>query len=91
MTIDKYASREWKSRIRSVLNRDWDPIGGCPADEYDVYADRIASMIARNATNDELMRYLEWAEVENIGLGPPFNSERGRKVVATLRALGAAP
>jgi hypothetical protein len=31
--IDKHASRGWRSRLTEVLNRDWDPIGGCPEDE----------------------------------------------------------
>jgi hypothetical protein len=73
-------------RIRDILNRDWDPIGGCPADEYDSYAGKLAAKIGESATDDELMRYLEWAEVDHLGLGP-FDSERARKVIAILRKL----
>lgn len=83
--------RVWQRRIRQILNRDWDPIGGCPEDEYDVYVGKIAAMIRDNATDDELLTYLERAEVEDIGLSPPFNLERGRKVVAALRVLGPPP
>jgi len=90
MTIDKTASREWRSRIREVLNRDWDPIGDCPPDEYDSYMGKLAVMIRENVSDAELMAYLEWAEVENMGLGQ-FDRERGTKVVAALRKLGPPP
>jgi hypothetical protein len=90
MTIAKYASREWRRRIRDVLNREWDPIGGCPEDEYDTYAGKLAAMIRDKASDEDLTRYLEWAEAEHMGFGK-FNSERGRKVVQSLRNLGPAP
>ena len=91
MPIDKTAMRIWLRRIREILNRDWDPIGGCPVDEYDTCADKIAAMIRDNATDHELIAYLEWAEVERIGLGPPFDRERGQRVVSALKALGPPP
>jgi hypothetical protein len=34
------------------------------------------------------MDYLEWAEVENMALGHPFDRERGKRVIAALRAVG---
>ena len=37
MTVDKYAARQWREKLRNVLNTVWDPIGGCPPDEYDEY------------------------------------------------------
>ena len=86
--MDKKAARHWQEQIRDVLNREWDPIGGCPEDEYYTYADRLTSMLHRGASDDELLQYLEWAEVEDIGLGSRFDAERGRRVVAALRALG---
>jgi hypothetical protein len=51
------------------LNRRWEPIGGCPPDEDDVYVDEIAEMIGQNATDNELVRYLEWAVSINMGFG----------------------
>ena len=63
----------------------------CPEDEYNAYLGKIAAMIRNNATDDELLAYLEWAEVEYIELAPPFNHERGKKVVAALRGLGPPP
>jgi hypothetical protein len=71
MPIDKYASRIWRDRIREILNRDWDPIGGCPEDDYDSYMGRIALMIRDGRSGDELLASLEWAEVEHMGLDTP--------------------
>jgi hypothetical protein len=68
-----------------VLNRDWDPIGSCPPDEYDSYVDALAVMIRQNATDEDLMRYLERAEREHMGLG--FDAGRARNVIVSLRAL----
>ena len=48
MAIDKEASRRWRSRIRDVLNVDWDPIGGCSEDEYDYYVGIIATMLSHH-------------------------------------------
>jgi hypothetical protein len=90
MTIAKYASRQWRRQIRDVLNREWDPIGGCPEDEYDTYAGKLAAMIRDKASDEDLTRYLEWAEAEHMGFSR-FDTERGRKVVKSLRDLGPAP
>jgi len=89
---DKKATGLWLRAIRDVLNREWDPIGvalpGGVEDEYDSYAGKLAAMIRNQATDEQLLGYLEWAEVENIGLGHPFDRERGKRVVAALRAIG---
>jgi hypothetical protein len=90
MTIDRRAIRVWTNKVRDILNREWDPIGDCPENEYDTYAHRLASMIHHDATDDDLMRYLEDAEVHIIGLGPPFDIERGRRVISALRLLGTS-
>jgi hypothetical protein len=90
MPIDKQASRIWRGQIRDILNQQWDPIGGCPADEYDAYAGTIATMVRDNTTDDALMKYLEWAETVHMGLGR-FDPDRARTVIASIRALGMAP
>lgn len=93
MAIDKIASREWRRQIRDVLNRDWDPIGVAAEspDEYDSYAGTIAAMIREEqATDEQIMNFLEWAEVENMAL-PPLNRERATKVISALRELGGPP
>jgi len=82
MAIDEEAFRQ----IRDILNREWDPIGGCPADEYDRYARTITKMIHDNRDDFALMQYLERTERHDIGLGR-FNAERARRVVAAIRKL----
>jgi hypothetical protein len=90
MAIDKRALHGWLASIREILSRDWCPIGDCPASEYNTYRNDLAALIHGGVNNDELLRYLEWAEVENMGLKGPFNRERALKVVSALRALGPA-
>jgi len=91
--IDKHASRVWRSRLREVLNKDWDPIGGCPEDEYDGYMGKIASMLRDSASDEEILAYFKWAEVENMGLGPEgqFNRDRILSVIVALRKIGPPP
>jgi hypothetical protein len=43
MPMDKEAYRVWRDRIRGILNQQWDPIGGCPPDEYNSSATLILS------------------------------------------------
>jgi hypothetical protein len=68
--INKSASRAWRSQIRELLNRDWDPTGDVPADEYDRYVGAIAAMIHNNASDEKLLEYLRWAEAEHMQDGP---------------------
>lgn len=101
--IDKHASREWRSRLREVLNREWDPIGvagdGGVEDEYDGYMGKIAAMLRENASDEEMLAYFKWAEVENMGLGSEdqFDSRRDYHltrilgVINALRKVGPPP
>jgi len=90
MASDGEAFRIWRGRVSDIMNREWDPIGGCPDDEYDRYAGTIAAMIRDNRDDFALMQYLERTERHDIGLGS-FDSERARRVVASIRKLGPAP
>jgi hypothetical protein len=38
-----------------------------------------------------VLGYLEWAEVAHMGLGLPFDRERGDKVLVALKALPVPP
>jgi hypothetical protein len=87
-SIDKRASRAWRNHIREVLNRDWDPIGNVPANEYDSYVGAIAAMIRNNASDEELLQFLRRAELKCMGLSDPFNQARALSVIAALRATG---
>ena len=89
MAIDKEASRRWRGRIREVLNTDWDPIGGCPEDEYGDYVGKIAAMMREGAKDEQLIAYLTWAETVHMGIAPRRDLEaRLRNVVDRLRAIG---
>jgi hypothetical protein len=88
--IDKKATGLWLRQIIDILNREWDPIGVVTygvEDEYDGYAGKIAALIRSGAADEELSNYLEWAEVERMGLCP-FDRERAIRVIAALRKLG---
>ena len=90
MAAEKEALRVWRERIGDILNREWDPIGGCPEDEYSRYARAMAEMIRENRDDFALMQYLERTERHDIGLGR-FDVGRARRVVASIRKLGPAP
>ena len=99
--INKHVSRAWLTELRKVLNRDWDPIGvtrdGSVEDEYDSYMGKITAMLRDNASDEEMLAYLKWAELENMGLGSEeqFNRDGHRHrllgVIAALRGLGTPP
>jgi hypothetical protein len=99
--IDKHGSRVWRARLREVLNRDWDPIGVAGVEgaegEYAGYVGRIAAMLRANASDEEMIAYFKWAEVENMGLGSeekfdsPSHREGILRVIAALRKVGPAP
>lgn len=86
--MDKEASRRWRRRIREVMNREWDPIGVADQspDEYDTYVGKVAAMLREGASDEELFRYLHWAETVNIGM--PGNEDRLRRVIGSIRAIG---
>ena len=90
MASDREAVRIWRGRISDIMNREWDPINGCPDYEYDRYVGTIAAMIRDNRDDFALIQYLERTERHDIGLGS-FDAERARRVVASIRKLGPAP
>lgn len=56
---------------------------------------KIAAMLRDNASDEEMIAYLKWAEVENMGLGTAeqFDDQRDRilGVIAAIRKVGAPP
>jgi hypothetical protein len=89
MAVDKNAARAWRAKLRNVLNFVWDPIGGCPPDEYDSYNGKIAAMIREGADDEALLAYLHWGRTENIGM--IGNRERDAETLAAIRKLGPPP
>ncbi|HVM79372.1 MAG TPA: hypothetical protein VMU06_10160 [Stellaceae bacterium] len=93
--------RQWRHRVRDVLNTVWDPIGVYRSDkiedESDEYAKHIAAMIRQGRTDEEPQSYLACTVIEDMGLGRKGEEERmkekeaQRATVAALRALGPAP
>jgi hypothetical protein len=81
-------SRELETRVRQVLNDQWNPIGlDCPPDEYDSYGRVICSMIAnsRECTSHNFAEYLIKVVQESMGLQP--NMDRVRRTAAGLTAV----
>jgi len=58
--------------IRTILLKDWDPIGikDIPEaqDEYDSYISSIYELINSKKPESEFFEYLWWIETENMGL-----------------------
>ena len=78
--------------VRQVLLQDWDPIGvrNVPQaqDEYDIYANSIATMLATSISISDLSKHL--LEIETQSMGLAGNPERALVVAAKLRALPTA-
>ena len=86
--MDKEALTRWRRRIRDVLNTDWDPIGGCPEDEYDRYVEEIGVMLRNSVSDEELGAYLRRAETEYMGLSQqPDRKQRIATAIGRLRAI----
>ena len=82
--------QEWRARLRDVFNTIWDPIGGCPIDEYDAYVGKVASLVKTGASDEVIRQYLRWSEAEHMGLGEPDPSRLDR-TLAAIRVLGPIP
>jgi hypothetical protein len=86
MAINRGAIAHLRRRVRDILNTVWDPIGaGCPEDEYDDYVAGIVALLHEEASDSDLVKYLDWAETVRMGL--PGNQERLKVVVVALRAI----
>jgi hypothetical protein len=62
-------------RLVQAILRRWDPIGVepgavAPADEYDIYAPHIVSLVKGGCTAQELASHLELLGSDTMGLGP---------------------
>jgi hypothetical protein len=73
-------------KIHSIFLAEWDPIGigNLPeaVDEYDLYLMPVYQMLREQRSAEAITGYLQWVEVERMGLGPP--QERLKKVTQML-------
>lgn len=77
-----------QNQIRTVLNRDWDPIGVADvvADEYDDYIDDLYWLLSDGATEEAIAKHLLGIETVSMGLaGRPL--EALRRTAALLKEL----
>lgn len=63
-----------QEKVRDVLLKDWDPIGGgVPDDEYDQYIPRVCRMLMEKKSKEELKNHLINISQEDMGLGKNEN------------------
>ena len=69
---DKETIRDGKRQIRRVFMEDWDPIGirhePNAQDEYDGYLGGVYDLLAREASEAEVVDYLHWVEADRMGM-----------------------
>lgn len=83
-------SPELDAKIDRILLEEWDPIGVyglAPDDEYRAHLPKVAQLVASHDRTEEVADYLEWARVENMGLGP--NREKDLQIARRRIALVA--
>jgi hypothetical protein len=89
--MDRKAAKEFLREVGDTLYREWDPIGvlrmGGPTDQYESYAGPIASMLIKRDSDETLVKFLEWAEIEQMGLSGPFDPRSVQRVIVALRQL----
>jgi hypothetical protein len=89
--IDKAGSRNIRAQIRSVLLDVWDPIGirdePNAQDEYDMYIGDIFELLKKNASNEEIAKYLHWVAHDRMG----FDKAQIRDMNETTAALKLIP
>ncbi|MBU4348570.1 hypothetical protein KJ671_03675 [Patescibacteria group bacterium] len=77
------------SKIRTILLKEWDPIGiqDIPEaqDEYDSYIFSICKLIQLKESEEELFNYLWWIETEQMGLSG--NKEHTKTIAHRLFKL----
>jgi hypothetical protein len=88
--IDKYASREFRLRIRTILFREWDPIGVYgvqgPEDEYDMYVYGVFRLLLDGKDERAIADHLAAIERDRMG-GQTTSSEQRVSVARALKAL----
>ena len=65
-------SNELMAEVRSILLKEWDPIGvsefPSAQNEYDAYVLGVSKMICSGPSVEQLYGHLHWIECERMGL-----------------------
>jgi hypothetical protein len=89
--VDKAEPRSIRSQIRRVLLDVWDPIGvrdePNAQDEYDMYIGDIFDLLKRDASDEEIAKYLHWVAHDRMG----FDRAQIRQMDETVAALKLIP
>ena len=92
--LDKYQSRENRTRVRTLFMEQWDPIGvrGCEGaeDEYDTYADKAYVMLMQDrAAAETIADYLLNVATDRMGFsvdaGLVNASKRTAEMLGSMR------
>jgi hypothetical protein len=87
------SNQDLRATVRDLLRREWDPIGvfgfDGAEDEYDSYVADVLRLIEKNATADEIFKFLSWVEVDHMGL--PGNPARTKQIADNLHNLALKP
>lgn len=82
-------ARDVQLEIRTILLRDWDPIGvgELPEgqDEFDGYVGRVHSLLVSQPSEREVVEWLARVERESMGL--PVSPERLRRIAEVAEKL----
>jgi|SRR5690242_3248274 len=78
-------AKEIQDQIRSILVRDWNPIGvdDIPADEYDGYIGGIYRLLCSDASVEDIARHLHKIAMSSMGLssgGPEDHHDVAKKL-----------
>lgn len=77
--------------MRSILIKDWDPIGvgDIPEaqDEYDLYVEDLCKLLRAGQTSSNVYGFLRWIEIERMGLdgNESLTQQIAKKLVALLQ------
>lgn len=87
--MDRDAIESSASAVRTILHRDWDPIGcGVPEDEYDSYLWPVLKLLQDGAPRAAIEDYLRTAARDSMSCTVP--EKRLTVVVDKLLALRLA-
>jgi len=86
------AARGWHEQLLTLMN-GWDPAGllavGAPRDEYDSVIDKLLGLLSRQATAEEVTRFLEDEISRHFGVTPKGAAQFATKSISWFRIASA--